>query len=308
MFVLMGVFVVRAGLADELFEAANRWLGHMRGGVGMATIAACGGFAALCASSSASAATMAMPAMRRFNYDPGFATGTVAAGGTMGILIPPSSALIIFGLLAEQSIGDLFIAGIIPGVLQIVMYCLVVALVTAMLPGWGPRGKRYPMAERLEALGRVWGVLALFRLIMGGIVTGIITTTEAGGVGAAGAFLFALLRRRMTINVLVALLKEAASISAMIFLVAAGALVLNQFVNRSGLPIAAVRFIESLNVSPIMVIVLLLAFYVVLGCFLDGFAMIFLTVPVFVPIVQSLGFDHHLMGASSWSSWSKSAS
>ena len=294
LFVLMGVFVARAGLAEDLYQTANAWIGHFKGGLAMATIAACGGFAAISGSSAASAATMArvaVPSMNRFRYEKGFSAGTVAAGGTMGILIPPSGALIVYGLLTEQDIGKLFIAGIGPGLLTVGLYLLAIKLVTLVAPAAAPRGERAEWCVRWRLLGGVWGVFVLFLLVLGGIYFGLVTTTEAGGLGAAGAFLFTLLRRRMTVSVLMDCLSESARITAMIFVVAFGALILNQFVNISGLPRSIATAIETWQLTNLEVILVIMGFFVVLGMFIDGFAMIFLTVPVFVPIVDALGFD-----------------
>lgn len=294
LFILMGVFVVKAGLADELFDMARRWLGHLPGGLGMATIVACGGFSALSASSSAAAATMArisIPAMKKANYDEGFSAGTVAAGGTMGILIPPSGALIIYGLLTEESVGALFVAGLIPGLLQLLSYIAVMAGVAYFLPKWAPAGDRSTWRQRFTSLSKVWGVILLFGLIMVGLVQGWFTATEAGGIGAGGAILFTLIRGKLTFKVFTQSLLEAARIATMIFVVASGALVLNQFVNLSGMPGDVVRFIQSLGLPPFAIILCLIVFYLFLGCLMDGFAMIFLTVPVVVPVVTALGYD-----------------
>ncbi|WP_159453194.1 TRAP transporter large permease [Aquimixticola soesokkakensis] len=294
LFVMMGVFVVKAGLADDLFGMAQRWIGHKRGGLGMATILACGGFAALSGSSTASAATMAkicVPPMRDADYDEGFSAAAVAAGGTMGILIPPSGALIVYALLTEESIGELFIAGLVPGLLQLFLYVIAGGIVARLFPLWAPAGPVFGWRDRFAALGKVWGVLALFAMVMLGLVFGIFTATEAAGFGAGGAFLFSVARGRMSFGVLAESLREAARISGMIFLVASGALVLNQFVNISGLAGDLVGGISNLGLSPFHVILCLIAFYMVLGCFLDGFAIIFLTVPVVVPVVAALGYD-----------------
>ena len=294
LFVMMGVFVVKAGLADDLFGMARRWLGHFRGGLGMSTILACGGFAALSGSSTASAATMAricMPPMKDANYDEGYSAATVAAGGTMGILIPPSGALIVYGLLTEESIGELFVAGLIPGLFQLMLYVAVGALVARFYPHWAPAGPKFGWRDRFVSLGKVWGVLALFTMVMTGLVLGIFTATEAAGFGAGGAFIISVLRGRMSFGVLKESLREATKISAMIFVVASGALVLNQFVNLSGLAGKLVGHINGLGLEPYQVILCLIAFYVLLGCFLDGFAIIFLTVPVVVPVVAAIGYD-----------------
>lgn len=294
LFILMGIFVVKAGLAAELFDAARRWMGHVRGGLGMATIVACAGFSAMTASSSAAAATMAklsVPEMDKAKYDKGFSAGTVAAGGTMGILIPPSGALIIYALLVDESVAELFVAGIVPGLLQMALYVVVMAGVALLIPAWAPASGRFSWTQRFEALFKVWGVLVLFGVVMGGLVLGWFSATEAGGIGAGGAFLFALARRKLTWQTFVASLAEAAKISAMIFVVASGALVLNQFINLSGVAGDAVRFIDSLGLAPWQVIACLIVFYLILGCLMDGFAMIFLTVPVIAPVVLGLGYD-----------------
>lgn len=294
LFILMGVFVVRAGLADELFEAARRWVGHYPGGLGMATILACGGFSAMSASSSAASATMAhisVPAMQDAGYDNGFAAGSIAAGGTMGILIPPSSALIIYALLTQESVSQLFVAGIVPGLIQVAFYVIVMMLVARLTPHWAPKGARYSMSARLDALWKVWGVLFLFGLVMVGLVRGWFTATEAGGIGAGGAFLFVFLRGKLTFDVFTGALLDTARIATMIFFVASGALVLNQFINLSGLPGDIIRFIEALNLSPPLVVLCLILFYVCLGCLMDGYAMIFLTVPIVAPIISGLGYD-----------------
>jgi C4-dicarboxylate transporter, DctM subunit len=294
LFILMGVFVARAALSDDLYETSYKWLGHFRGGLAMATVAACGGFAAVSGSSAATAATMAkvaIPSMRKFGYADSLSAGTVAAGGTMGILIPPSGALIIYGLLTEEDIAKLFMAGVIPGLITIAAYIAVIRIVTAIWPEIGPPGARTSWHDRITSLYKVWGVLFLFFLIMGGIFFGIFTSTEAGGIGAGGALIFAILRKKMSWKIFVDSLIEAARTTAMIFTVAFGALILNQFINISGLPEAVLAFISSLNATPIQVVLVIMCFYVILGMFIEGIAMIFLTVPIFVPVISALGFD-----------------
>lgn len=294
LFMLMGVFVARARLSDDLYEASNSWLGHFKGGLAMATVAACGGFAAVSGSSLASAATMAKVAissMRRFGYADSLSAGTVAAGGTMGILIPPSSALIVYGILTETDIAKLFVGGILPGLLTITLYILVIAIVVRIWPKIGPPGLRSNWAERFSQLGKVWGVVALFILILGGIFMGVFTPSEAGGIGAAGALLFAIGRRKMSWAAFVASLLEAARTTAIVFTIAFGTLVLNQFVNIAGLPDAMVAFIQSLEVAPTTAVLMILLIYVVLGTVIEGFSLIFLTAPIFAPVMLSLGFD-----------------
>jgi C4-dicarboxylate transporter, DctM subunit len=294
LFILMGTFVSRAALSDDLYEVAHRWLGHYRGGLALSTVAACAGFAAICGSSLATAATMArvaVPSMRRYGYADWLGTGTVAAGGALGMLVPPSGALIVYGLLTEQDIAKLFLAGIGPALLSVAVYFGVVQGVTWWKPEAGPRAAKAPWPERWRALGKVWGVLALFLLIMGGITFGVFTATEAGGIGAGGALGLAILRRRMSWTIFWDALIEAATTTAMIFTVIFGALVLTQFVNISGLSEAVIGFIRHLHASPTEILLCIMAFYVLLGIFVEGFALIFLTVPIFVPIVEALGFN-----------------
>ena len=294
MFLLMGTFVYRAGLSDDLYDCANAWLGHFKGGLAMATVAACGGFSAISGSSAATAATMAkvaVPSMRRFNYSDSLAAGTVAAGGTMGFLIPPSAALIVYGILTEESIADLFIAGIMPGALTVAVYMAVIMILARIRPEQCPPGERSSRGHRFVSLYKVWAVMALFILILGGISFGVFTPNEAGGIGAIGALAFAYGRRKMTLRIMFEAILEAAHTSAMIFTIIIGALVLNSFVILSGLSAGMVAWIETLSLPPVAVILIILGFYVILGTVIEGLAMIFLTVPIFVPVVDGLGFD-----------------
>ena len=294
LFILTGSFVNHANLSDDLYEAAHRWLGHRRGGLALATITACAGFASVCHSSIATAATMArvaVPSMRRYHYADWFSTGTVAAGGALGMLVPPSGALIVYGLLTEQDIAKLFIAALGPVFVSIVVYFLVIWVVTLIRPQAGPRAERASWPERWRSLYKVWGVVALFLLVMGGITFGIFTATEAGGIGAAGSLSLALLRRKMSWAIFYESLVDASTTTAMVFTVIFGALVLNQFVNISGMSESVLAFIQQLHATPFEVILIIMAFYVVLGMFIEGFALIFLTVPIFVPIVGALGYD-----------------
>ncbi len=294
LFILMGVFVSKARFSEDLFEAAEKWLGHWPGGLAMATVASTAGFASISASSIATTATMAkiaFPPMRRRGYADSFSAGTIAAGGTLGILIPPSAGLIIYGLIAEVSIPKLFWAGILPGLLTVALYFCTIILIANLRPDAGPRNPRSSLSERMSALRGTWGILVLFALVMGGITTGIFTATEAGGVGAAGALCFAIARGRMSIKALIESFAEAAQITATIFFVAIGALTVNQFVNLSGMPGDLVDFVDGTGLSPNWTIMLILAVFVLLGMVLEGLAMIFLAVPIFVPLVSGLGFD-----------------
>ncbi len=294
LFILMGVFVVRAGLADDLYLLAVRCIGHLPGGLGLAAILACGGFAALSGSSSASAATMArvcVPDMREAGYDGGFSAASVAAGGTMGILIPPSGALIVYALLSGQSLGALFAAGVLPGLVQMIFYLGVAAAVAMLQPARAPAGPRASWAERAQALSRIWGVLALMALVVAGLVAGVLAPREAAGLGAAGAFLFALARGRMTPRIFASSLREAGRIAAMIFVLGCGAVVLAWFAEASGLEAALINAVAERGLSGVQVLLLMVLLYLVLGAFLDGFAILFLTVPLLLPLVTALGFD-----------------
>lgn len=294
LFVLMGSVASRSGLSKELYGAFNAWFGAFRGGLALATIGACGAFAAICGSSVATAATMsqvALPEMQRYNYNKSLATGSIAAGGIIGILIPPSLVLVLYGILTETSIGDLFIAGFLPGILTIVGFMLVIALLTRIYPEMGPAGERSSAREKMRALGRTWAILLLFALVIGGIYFGVFTPTEAAGVGAMGAFGISALRRRMTFANTRDALMETVKTTAMIFTVLIGALTLNNLMVFSGIAGALSGFVSGLDMHPMAVMAIILLIYLVMGCFLDTLAMILLTVPIFFPIVVDLGFD-----------------
>jgi len=294
LFILMGNFVTKAGLSRELYHASYAFLGHRRGGLAMATIVACGGFSAICGSSLATAATMAkvaMPSMRQFNYDDSLAAGSIAAGGTLGILIPPSVVLVIYGLIADQNIGALFAAGVIPGLVGILFYLGAVRVSVWLRPEAGPAGARCDWRERLTALRDVWGVLLLFGVVMGGIYGGVFTPTEAAGVGAFGAFVFALVRKGLTFKATFEVLLESARTTGMIFTVLIGALIFSQYINLTGLPVTLTEMITGAELHPMLVIMAILVIYLLLGCVLESLSMILLTVPVFYPVVAHLGFD-----------------
>jgi len=294
LFVLMGAFIHRADLSSELYDAANAFVGHRRGGLAMGTIVACGGFAAVCGSSIATAATMsrvAMPSMRRYRYADSLSTGAIAAGGTLGILIPPSVPMVIYGILAEEDIGKLFIAGIVPGLLLIVLFVGAIAVQIAIDPDKGPPGELRSWPERMRALSGVWGVVLLFAVIIGGIYLGVFTPTEAAAIGAAGAFLFALLRGKLGLNGTFAALVESSITTTMIFVVLFGALVFSNFVNIAGLTDAMVDWITSLHTSPLGVVLAICLIYILLGCVFDSLAMLILTVPVFTAILKPMGVD-----------------
>ena len=294
LFVLMGNFVARAHLATELYNASNAFLGHRKGGLAMATVVACGGFSAICGSSLATAATMskvAMPSMRRFNYSDSLASGSIAAGGTLGILIPPSVILVIYGILTQQSIGKLFAAGILPGLIGVLFYLFAVRWVTWRRPEAGPAGDRQDWGQRLRALRSVWGVLLLFILVMGGIYGGIFSPTEAAGIGAIGAFFFALIRGALTWKTLFDILEESVETTAMLFTVLIGAILFANFINYTDFPQALLGFAQQFADTPWLVIMAIILIYVALGCVFESLSMILLTVPIFFPLVRDLGYD-----------------
>ena len=294
LFVLMGNFVTRAGMSRDLYQAAYAFIGHRRGGLSLSTIAACAGFGAICGSSLATTATMArvaMPAMQRFNYSPAFAAGSICAGATLGILIPPSVILVIYGIMTEQSIGALFAAGVIPGLVAMGFYMLAAVWVTSRHPEYGPPGEKVSWPERVRALRNIWGVVLLFALVMGGMYGGFFTPTEAAGVGAMGGFIFAWARGSLTWPVLRDVLVESARTSAMLFTIVIGASLFANFLNFTDMPNALKDFVSGFGVHPVIVIVAICLVYVVLGTAMESLSMMLLTVPIFFPLVTSLGFD-----------------
>lgn len=294
LFVLMGTFVHKAGLSDELFIAARAWLGHLRGGLAQASLGACGAFGAVCGSSIATAATMAkvsLPQMKRYGYDESFAGAVVAAGGTLGILIPPSVPLVIYGILTETDIAKLFIGGIVPGVLLMLFYMATAWALVVADPTRGRQTELLPLVERLRSLKSIWAVVALFAIVLGGMYFGIFTPTEAAGIGATGAFAFMVARGRASRAAVREALVEAAHLTAALLLVGCGALAFNNFLTIAGLTAFMVEWIRSLAVPPLAVIAAMCVIYIVLGCIFDSLAMIFLTIPVFFPIVVGLQLD-----------------
>jgi C4-dicarboxylate transporter, DctM subunit len=294
LFILMGNFVARAGMSQELFAAAYAFIGHLRGGLAMSTILACAGFGAICGSSVATAATMsrvAYPPMRKLGYSEKLAASCIAAGGTLGILIPPSTIMVIYGILTETNIGKLFAAGVIPGILAALLLCLAVQWVVWRDPSAGPAGERSTWRERWAAFRGIWAVVALFVVSIGGIYGGIFTATEGAGVGAFGAFVFALVRRALTWSKLWEVLVESAYTTSMLFTILIGALVFANFINFTTMPQELKGFVEQFAIHPLMVIVAICALYVILGTAMEELSMILLTVPLFFPIVVGLGFD-----------------
>ncbi|MBP8307953.1 MAG: TRAP transporter large permease [Burkholderiaceae bacterium] len=294
LFILMGNLVTRAGMSQELFRAAYVFIGHLRGGLAMATVVACAGFGAICGSSIATAATMAKvayPAMKRLGYSDALSTGAIASGGTLGILIPPSTLMVIYGVMTETSIGKLFAAGVLPGILATFLLCMAVLWITWRDPNAGPRGERSTWAQRFTALKGIWTVAGLFIVVMGGIYGGVFTATEGAGIGAFGALCFAVARRAITWRTLFDALAESGRTTAMLFTILIGALMFAEFVNYTSMPGDLKHLVTSLNLSPIMVVAAICVIYVLLGTAMEELSMILLTVPVFFPLVTHLGFD-----------------
>jgi C4-dicarboxylate transporter DctM subunit len=294
LFILMGNFVTRAGMSKELYRAAYTFVGHLRGGLAMATVLACAGFGAICGSSIATAATMtkvAYPSMHGHRYTDELAVGSIAAGGTLGILLPPSTIMVLYGIMTETSIGKLFAAGFLPGLVAVSLLCIAVQYICWRDPKAGPPAERASWAERLKALREVWAVAALFAFAIGGIYGGVFTATEGAGVGAFGAFVFALARRALNLRTLLDILVDSARTTAMLFVILVGALVFSNFVNFTSLPGDLRNLVSTHNLSPIAVMVAICTIYVLLGTAMEELSMILLTVPVFFPLVTSLGFD-----------------
>jgi tripartite ATP-independent transporter DctM subunit len=298
MFLLMGAFVTNAGMSRELFRAANVLIGHRRGGLGIATILACAGFAAISGSSVATAATfaaVAYPEMRRYNYPQAFATGVIAAGGTLGAMLPPSTVLAVYGIITEQDIGKLFIAGVVPGVLAAAMYIATIAAIGLARPDYLPQRPRASTAERVAALGDVWAPLLLFVFVIGGLyglpMLPRFTPTEAGGVGTAGAFLIGVGRGRLRRKEILASLLQATRTAAAVFTVLIGAILFGYFLTLTQTPQKVTAFLTGLGLGRYGVLALIMLMYLVLGCLMDAMAMIILTIPIVSPVILGLGFD-----------------
>jgi len=293
LFILMGQFVFHSGISRDLFRATHKWMSRLPGGIAQATMLACTAFAACTGSSVASAATMgavAYPEMKRYNYSSQLATGTVAAGGALGILIPPSTIFIILGIITETSIGVLFIAGLLPGILLAALFLLLIVVMCKINPTLGPVGQSYPMREKLSALTGVWGMLVLFIIVLGGLYFGVFAPSEAGTIGAFGALILAI-SKRTKMSVLITAVKEAAGTTAYILFILIGAHVFNTFLALGGVSSALGDWILGLSMPPMLTFVVILLLYIPLGMFIDPLGAILLTVPVFFPVVSQLGFD-----------------
>lgn len=293
LFLLMGQFAALGGLSRALFRAADAWLGHRPGGMAIASIGACAGFGAICGSSLATAATMgqvALPELRRAGYSGALATATLAAGGTLGILIPPSVILVIYAILAEQNIAKLFVAALVPGLMAALGYALAIAFWTRLRPGHARTRAKLPLSTRLWALVSVWPVLVLFLVVVGGIYIGWFTPTEAAAIGAVGTGIAALVTGGITRRTFFEAILETANATAMIFLIILGAAVYNNFLALSQLPQFLAGFITTQGISPWVVLAVILLLYLAFGCVMDSLSMILLTIPIFYPIVSTLDY------------------
>ncbi|MBN7755678.1 MULTISPECIES: TRAP transporter large permease [Alphaproteobacteria] len=303
LFLLMGQFATLGGMSRALFKAAETWMGHRRGGVAMAAVGACAGFGAICGSSLATAATMsqvALPELRRYGYSGALATGTLAAGGTLGILIPPSVILVIYAILTEQNIAKLFVAALVPGVLAAVGYMLAISIYVRLWPDSAGTRERAPYSERMRALLDVWPVLIVFLAVVGGIYLGVFTPTEGAAVGAAGTGLIALINGGLTRETFVESILATATATAMIFFIVLGAGFYNSFLALAQVPQQMAAFVSEQGYSPWMVLTLILLLYLVFGCVMDSLSMILLTIPIFFPIVTVLDFG---LGAEEFAIW-----
>lgn len=294
MFILMGSFAYASGISERLFSATYTWVGHLRGGLTIATVLACAGFAAICGSTAATAATMgkiALPEMKKYNYDDTLATGTVAAAGTLGILIPPSTVFIVYGVLVEESIGKLFVAGIVPGIILSLMFVAVVSILCARNPALGPPGPVTTWTAKLKQTKGIIEALILFLVAIGGLMLGWFSPTQGGAIGAGGALLIGLARRKLTWKNFLETGKDGLLTSCMVMFIIAGAIVFGHFMAVSKIPFLLADWMASLPVHRLIIITIIILIYFVGGCLMDSMALIVVTIPIFYPIVQKLGFD-----------------
>ncbi len=294
LFLLMGEIASISGIMEDTYRTINKWLGHLHGGLAIATIGGCAGFAAVCGSSVATGATMtkiALPEMKRYGYHTGLSTGVLAAGGTLGIMIPPSMQFILYGVIAEQSIGKLFIAGIFPGVLLSIMFMLTIYITTKSNPSLGPPGVKSDWKERFSSIKDIWGVILLFITVMGGIWGGLFTPTEAAAIGVLISLILMRLKRRLTRNNIANALISSLRTTGMCFGILIGAMIFSYFIALTTLPMALAQFVSSLPISPLGILICILIVYLILGCLMDALAMVLLTMPIFIPVIKTLGFD-----------------
>jgi C4-dicarboxylate transporter, DctM subunit len=294
LFVLMGEIAFKSGFGGDLYSGVHKLLAGLRGSLAMATVGACAFFGAICGSSTATAATMAsvaLPEMRKFKYSTKLATGTIAAAGTLGILIPPSIIFVIYGIMTEQSIGKLFMAGFLPGMLEALLYMATIYILVGIHPEWAPSAPRASMRERISGLRKTWPVFVLFAVVVGGIYIGLFTPTEASAVGVLGAYLIMLGRRQFTRENVIGSLLSSGRTTGMIFSILIGAMIMNYWLGISELPLRTAEFVANLPLHPIGILAAILIIYIILGCLMDSMPMILLTIPIFYPIIVKMGFD-----------------
>lgn len=294
LFLLMGQFANQSKMGADIYQTVYRLIGFLPGGLAMATVGACAAFASISGSSLAAAAmfgVVALPEMKKLDYSDSLATGCIAAGGTLGILIPPSSVLILYGILTEQGIGRLFIAGMVPGILLALIFIFTIYVMTKIKPSMGRPGPKLGIKERVKSLKNTWSILALFVLVMGGLYTGWFTPTEAAGAGAFGAFLVTIAKRRMSRKTLLESLKDTSGTTAMIFGILIGAMIFQYFITLSQIPDQLATLVVNLGLGPYFVVSLIILAFMVLGCFMEGLSIMVLAVPIVYPIVVQLGFD-----------------
>ncbi len=294
LFILMGQFAFTSGISQDIYKAVHNWMGHLRGGLAMATIVACSGFAAVCGSSLATGATMArvaIPEMKKYGYDLSLSTGCVAAGGTLGILIPPSIGFIIYGILTEESIGKLFMAGILPGLLLASLFIVAIYVQCLIKPEMGPKGDPTTWKTKFKSLYSTWTMLSLFVLVMGGIYFGVFTPTEAAGIGAFGAFIITLVRRKLTFTTLSESLLATGNMTAMIFLIIIGANIFSSFLALTGIPFMLADLIVGLALPRMVILMMIILVFILLGCVMDCYAIMILMVPILFPIIQAMNFN-----------------
>lgn len=294
LFVLMGQFAFISGISTDIYKTVYAWMGRFRGGLAMATVCACAGFAAVCGSSLATGATMGMvaiPEMDKYKYDQRLSTGCVAAGGTLGILIPPSIGFVLYGILTEESIGKLFMAGILPGILLAGLFILAIYIQCKLNPKMGPRGESTTWAVKIKSLGGTWGILLLIFIVMGGLYLGIVTPTEAAGVGAFGSFAIALFKRKLNLQGLILCLRETGKTTAMIFLIIIGANIFSAFLGLARIPMGLADLIAGLALPKTVILAAIILIYIIMGCVMDCYAIMILTVPIIFPVVEAMQFD-----------------
>lgn len=294
LFVLMGQLAFNSGISRRLYDTANAYLGNTRGGLAMATVSACTGFGAVCGSSPATAATMAtvgLPEMKRYGYADELATGSVASGGGLGMIMPPSVVLIVYGVLTEQSIGKLFVAGILPAVLVTILFIITIYIWCTYAPELGPRGEKFTWKQKMASLTKLSETLIVFVIVMGGLFTGIFTPTEAAAVGCFGVLLVSMIRRQLTWQAFVKSLYETLRVSCMVMMLIAGATLFGKFFAVTRIPFEIASWVGSLDLPSFVIMGIIVLIYFFGGCFMDALALVMLTIPIFFPVVSSLGYD-----------------